>query len=296
MTKSGKRRNPFCKRQGFVWTCPLYPDGRFALGSSATCCSSCTTPTLASSTLMSQASTRASSKFSGIWRRHRSDARDDLHFKIYDTNWKSAEEGPDTVTRLLQQDIDAKFVQEFHADIAQAKKRWPEGFAVGRLSVSRTENRDPRLCLDSTTANVNAKVQIQEKSFNPCVEDITSAKVVSHPSEEVGLTMDVTNAHKRLRILEDEWDFNCSSTWASSTTTRCATSGQDSAPLGGAAWEQYSSASATSSCSFSMVGGSHDFLFRSEATTAPLLATCICCFLHLLCCPISWHNLRWDDK
>ena len=106
MTKSGKRRNPFCKRHGSVWTCPLYLDGRFALGSSATCCSSCTTPTLASSTLLSQASTRASSKFSCIWRRHRSDARDDLHFKIYDTNWKSAEEGPDTVTRLLQEDLD----------------------------------------------------------------------------------------------------------------------------------------------------------------------------------------------
>ena len=32
MTKSGKRRNPFCKRHGSVRTCPLYLDGRFALG------------------------------------------------------------------------------------------------------------------------------------------------------------------------------------------------------------------------------------------------------------------------
>ena len=122
-------------------------------------------------------------QFSGIWRRQQSDARDDLHFEIYDTNWKSAEEDRDTVTRLLQEDIDAKFVQEFHADIAQAKKRWPKGFAIGRLSVSRTENKDPRLCLDSTIANVNAKAQIQEKSFNPCVEDSRRKPTPSKPHQ-----------------------------------------------------------------------------------------------------------------
>ena len=51
-------------------------------------------------------------QFSGIWRRQQSDAREDLNFEIYDTNWKSVEEDPDTVTRLLQEDIDAKAVQE----------------------------------------------------------------------------------------------------------------------------------------------------------------------------------------
>ena len=68
-----------------------------------------------------------------------------------------------TNTVLIQEDIDAKFVQEFQGNIAQGKTAC--------------------LCSDSTIANVNAKVQIEEKSFNPCVEDITSSKVVSHPSE-----------------------------------------------------------------------------------------------------------------
>ena len=61
MTKPGKRRDPFFKQQVSVRTCPLFPDSRFTLGSSATCCGSCTTPTLAQSTSLSQASTRASS-------------------------------------------------------------------------------------------------------------------------------------------------------------------------------------------------------------------------------------------
>ena len=63
-------------------------------------------------------------RFSGIWRRQQTEAREDLPLKIYDTNWKSAEEDPDTVSRLIQEDIDAKFVQVFHSDIAQDKKRW----------------------------------------------------------------------------------------------------------------------------------------------------------------------------
>ena len=74
---------------------------------------------------------------------------------------------------------------------------WPKGVAVGRLSVARSEQRDPRFCLDSTIANVNAQVQIEEKSFNPYVEEIVSAKVVTHSSEGVGLTIDVSKAHRR---------------------------------------------------------------------------------------------------
>ena len=46
------------------------------------------------------------------------------------------------------------FVQEFHHNIAQAKKRSPKGVAVGRLSVARPDQRDPRPCLDSSIPNV----------------------------------------------------------------------------------------------------------------------------------------------
>ena len=79
--------------------------------------------------------------------------------------------------------------------------------AVCRLIVARSDQRDPRLCSDSPIPNVNAEIQIEEESFNPCVEDIASAKVVSHSSEGGGLTIDVSKAHKRLRIREDEWGF-----------------------------------------------------------------------------------------
>ena len=144
-------------------------------------------------------------RFSGVWRRQTAEAKEDLRFEVYDTNRKSAEEDLDTVSRLIQEHVYANFVQEFHGDIAQAKKRWPKEVAVGRLSVARSDQRNPRFCLDSTIPNVNAKVQIEEKSCKPCVEDIVAAKVVTHASDGVGLTMDVSQAQKRHRIREDEW-------------------------------------------------------------------------------------------
>ena len=61
-------------------------------------------------------------RFSGIWPHQQTDTHEHRTFKIFDTNWMSAEEDPDTVSRLIEEDIDAKFVQEFHGDIAQAKK------------------------------------------------------------------------------------------------------------------------------------------------------------------------------
>ena len=136
-------------------------------------------------------------KVSGIWRHQQIEAREDLPIKAYSTNWKSAEDDPDTVSRLIQQDINAKFVKEFLGVFEQAKKRWPKGVAVGRLSEARSDKRDPRLCFDSTIPNVDAKVQMEDKSFNPCVDDIVSAKVVTHLSEGVGLTIDVSKADKK---------------------------------------------------------------------------------------------------
>ena len=109
------------------------------------------------------------------------------------------------------------------------------------------------------------KYRLKKNPFNPSVEDITSAKVVSHP---FGLTMDVSKAHKRRRIAKTNGDFHFSRTWASSTTTRVPFLGRDSALLGGAAWEQYSFASATSAA----LGNVH-LLFFGTSWVVPSVST-----------------------
>ena len=102
-------------------------------------------------------------RFSGICRRQATEARQGLPLGINDTNSKSAEEDPDTVSRLIQEDIDANFVQEFHGDISQPKKRRPKGVAVGRLSVARPDQRDPRLRLRKCPSSRAWKALFQPK-------------------------------------------------------------------------------------------------------------------------------------
>ena len=111
---------------------------------------------------------------------------------------------PDTVSRPIQEDIDAKFVQEFHVDIAQAAKRWPKG--GGQLAASASPGRTTATRTSAWKSIPSTRrSKVEKRSNYPCVEDIASAKVVSHASEGVGLTTDVSKARKRLRIREDAW-------------------------------------------------------------------------------------------
>ena len=102
-------------------------------------------------------------RFFGVWRRQQTEARQGLPLVIYDTNWKSAEEDLDTVFRLIQEDIDANFVQELHGDISQPKKHRPKGVAVGRLNVARSDQRDPRLRLRKSPSSRAWKTMFQPK-------------------------------------------------------------------------------------------------------------------------------------
>ena len=60
-TASWQRQSLFCSHQDYTQMCRFSPTSPFAWGFSATCCSSCKTQTLASSTLPSQVLTQACS-------------------------------------------------------------------------------------------------------------------------------------------------------------------------------------------------------------------------------------------
>ena len=144
MTISWRRQSLFCSQQGFHPNLSVHPNQPFRLGLISNPLQLMQDPDIGlidTAESGFQAGVFEPIRFCGIWRHQQTEAREDLPLKIFDTNWKSAEEDLDTVSRLIQEDIDAKFVQEFHGDIAQAKKRWPKGVAVGRLSVVNSDQR-----------------------------------------------------------------------------------------------------------------------------------------------------------
>ena len=183
-------------------------------------------------------------------------------------------------------------MKEFLGVFEQAKKRWPKGVAVGRLSVARSDKRDPLLCFDSTIPNVDAKVQMEDKSFNPCVDDIVSAKVVTHLSEGVGLTIDVCKADKKTSHPRRRMG-------ASPVPAPRHALPLHSVPLWSAIQCSLVEPHGGSDYTTLPRGGwlyVDDFLCCLEEKTGPLIATCICCFMHLFGCPTSWHKIELGQQ
>ena len=215
--------------------------------------------------------------FSGIWRRQTAEAKEDLPFEDYDTNRKKT---PTLCLDSSKKLLTPIFVQE----IAQAKKRWSKGVAVGRLSVARP---DQRACLDSSIPNVRLRKSLANRAW----------RTSSQTSDGVGLTKDVCKAQKRLRIREDQWRLLLFQRRGELYHFTVCTAGRDSA----LAWWSRMGGSAHTHLPpvhFHLIFLQHegwpqayDFLFRLEAATAPLVAVCTCYFLHLPGCPISWHKI-----
>ena len=138
---------------------------------------------------------------SGIWTPLHEPAKEQF-LENCEGNWMSADLDPCVTSRLIQEDVDAGFVAEFKGDAVAAKKHWPKGIAIGKLGVAYAEGRDPRLVLDSTAPGVNPSCTIKEKTFLPSLQDLRDASTWT--DDCVGLTLDVSKAHKRVKVRPDE--------------------------------------------------------------------------------------------
>ena len=222
-------------------------------------------------------------QFSGIWHRQTAEAKEDLPFEVYDTNRKSAEEDPDTVSRLIQEDVDANF----RSGDRSSQKALAKGGGSGPPQRCQAGPARPAPLL----RQLDTECQIGKSLAN------RAWRTSSQTSDGVGLTKDVCKAQKRLRIREDEWRlllFQRRGELYHFTVCHCGA--RFSACMVELDGRQCSHAPATNSFSshFLQHGGwpqAYDVLFRLEATTAPLVSVCTCYFLHLLGCPISWHKI-----
>ncbi|CAE7754378.1 unnamed protein product [Symbiodinium sp. KB8] len=101
-------------------------------------------------------------KPSGLWPPAKLQPLSQSGLEVCQGNWRPAEEDPDTVAALLAEEEAAGWIQQVPGGLTAAKKRWPQGIAVGKLSLVKAEGRDPRLVLDSTICQVNPLCRIPE--------------------------------------------------------------------------------------------------------------------------------------
>ena len=86
-----------------------------------------------------------------------------------------------------------------------AKKRWPKGIAVGKLSLVKAEGRDPRLVLDSTICQVNPLCRIPESVTMPTVQEVRRSFQPQDPTVAyISASIDFKAAHKRVKVHDTE--------------------------------------------------------------------------------------------
>ena len=86
---------------------------------------------------------------------------------VHHCNWSSAEDHPDEVRALIDEEVKNGWVTPFHGSLSDAQEQWPLGVAVGKLGLVLAEGRNPRLVVDNTVCGVNARCVMPEKATLP---------------------------------------------------------------------------------------------------------------------------------
>ena len=123
----------------------------------------------------------------------------DIDLTSHEVNWQSAMDHLSLAEELVRKEVNDGFV-ECLGPVQQLSKQTKDELFFGKLGIAFS-TRKPRLVLDSTVSGVNPKVQIQERIFNPTMNDVRNSFPAQPESQEhVTLVMDVSAAHKRIKL------------------------------------------------------------------------------------------------
>lgn len=142
---------------------------------------------------------------SGVWKpKAPGDPPDNALSAECTANWNSAEENPEVVSALVEDELANGFIREIPPD-ADLQELFPRGVAMNKLSLATSESRKPRLVMGGTCSGVNPACQISEKCFNPSPADVTACFDASTDHEDyISFVVDVKNAHKLVRVHPSE--------------------------------------------------------------------------------------------
>ena len=217
-------------------------------------------------------------------------------------NWKSADDHPDIVTKLVQEEVAAGFVNQFTGSLEQARKAWPQGIAVGKLGVQMSEGHDPRLTLDTTVDGVNPGVVIREKPQNPTPKDValsfeplTQLTQDRDNTDYIAFTADVSKAHKRIRLHPEEQGLLLFQWMGILYHYKVCHFGGRFSGYWWARMGAYLHRMLHRIIFISHAGWLYvdDWLWRFRTDIAPIGAMLTCMSLVAVGCPLSWHKLAY---
>ena len=145
---------------------------------------------------------------SGVWRPVEVPERPPVELLTWQQPWGSALKDPATLMRLVQEDVDLGFARWLPGGLEEARALFGSECAAGKLGLVQKQGSDPRLIGDSTVSGANLLCRIGERIELPSLQDV--AEFLSrHPDEEwVGFIMDVSKAHKRVKVAEEDQGYS----------------------------------------------------------------------------------------
>ena len=130
---------------------------------------------------------------------------DGLHLLHCQGNWTQAEKNPQLLEELVAHEVSQGWVKEFDGTLEDAERRWPQRTAVGKLNIVTAEGRDPRLVLDSSVCNANAKSKVPEKLAMPSGLDVARTFQPNDPHGAfVAVSLDFKAAHKGIKLRTED--------------------------------------------------------------------------------------------
>ena len=207
------------------------------------------------------------------------------------SNWQSAEEDLPLTRELVQEEIDKGWVFAYKGSLEEAQHDYPEGVAIGKLGVARSEGRAPRLVVDSSVCGLNGRCINPERSTLPTAKEVLRSYPIRNCTKNLmGFSLDVKAAHKRIVLHPAECGLVGFSLEGQLFFYRVTPFGAVFsafwwARLCGLILRIFHHLIWLSHAGFLYVD---DFLFFMEAHMMPLSATLLCIFCQLLEIPISW--------
>ena len=130
-----------------------------------------------------------------------SDSTQRPNLSIHLENWKSAEDRPELVDELVEDELSKGWIFEFEGSVEDARQTFPLGVAIGKLGLAITDSRPPRLVVDSTVCGTNGNCIVDEHQCMPSAKDVLRTFPLRTNCHELSaLGLDVKAAHKRVVI------------------------------------------------------------------------------------------------
>ena len=126
-----------------------------------------------------------------------------------DSAWQSAIDNADIVDKLLEEELSEGWIRLVSGGDAELRRKYAHS-AVGKLGVVLSDDRPPRLVVDSSISGVTDHTVLPNRAPNPTLQDVRRCLPLDAAQEELcALVLDVSKAHRRVRIRPADCGLLC---------------------------------------------------------------------------------------